>query len=121
MNEFRLDDYLEHIESAARRALEFVGAQSREEFLADIKTQHAVAMSFAVMGDAVTRIAAAYPDFIARTPEISWRDMRGMRHHLVHAYMRTDHQVIWDTLHNELPLLLRNIARLRAELAAGGR
>ena len=120
MNELRLDDYLEHIESAARRALEFVGSLSRDEFLADIKTQHAVAMSFAVMGEAATRIATSYPDFIARATEVSWREMRGMRHHLVHGYFRIDHQVVWDTVHNELPSLLQNIARLRANLAAHG-
>lgn len=120
MNELRLDDYLEHIESAARRALEFLGTQSRDEFLADIKTQHAVAMSFAVMGEAATRIAATYPDFVARTPEISWRHMRGMRHHLVHGYFRIDQQVVWATVHNELPLLLQDIVRLRAVLSADG-
>lgn len=120
MNELRLDDYLEQIESAARRALEFVGDQSLEEFLADIKTQHAVAMTFAVMGEAATRIANSYPDFIAETSGISWRDMRGMRHHLVHAYVRIDHQVVWHTIRNELPLLLRNIAKLRAGLSARG-
>lgn len=120
MNELRLNDYLEHIESATRRALEFVGSLSRDEFLADIKTQHAVAMSFAGMGEAATRIAASYPDFIARTTEISWREMRGMRHHLVHGYFRIDHQIVWDTVHNELPALLRKIAKLRAELSGDG-
>lgn len=121
MNELRLDDYLEHIESAARRALEFVGSQSHDEFLTDTKTQHAVAMSFAIMGEAATRIAANYPDFIASTAEISWRDMRGMRHHLVHGYFRIDYHVVWDTVHNELPSLLQQIARLRAGLPAGDR
>ena len=66
MNELRLDDYLEQIESAARRALEFVGAQSREEFLADIKTQHAVAMSFAVMG---TQRPELLPRILTSLPE----------------------------------------------------
>jgi uncharacterized protein with HEPN domain len=107
VNELRLDDYLEHIESAARGALEFVGSQSRDEFLADIKTQHAVAMSFATMGEAATRIAANYPDFVASSPEISWRDMRGTRHHLVHGYFRIDYNVVWDTVHNEPPPLLQ--------------
>lgn len=105
MSEPRLDDYLEHIESAARRAVEFVAAQSRAEFLIDVKTQQAVAMSFAIMGEAAARIATAYPDFVAGAPEVSWRKMRGMRHHLVHGYFRIDHNVVWDTIHNELPSL----------------
>lgn len=119
MTEFRLDDYLEHIESAARRALEFVGQQSREEFLADIKTQQAVAMSFAIMGEAATKIATSFPDFITKASEIGWREMRGMRHHLVHGYFRIDYAIVWDTVHDELPSLLRDMAALRAKLAAG--
>lgn len=121
MSAFRLDDYLEHIESAARRAREFVDQQSRADFLLDIKTQHAVAMSFAIIGEAAMRIATSYPEFVAWTPEIKWRQMRGMRHHLVHGYFRIDYGVVWDTIHNELPLLLQDIASLRAGLAAAGR
>ena len=118
MTDLRLDDYLEHIESAARRVLEFIGQQSREEFLDDIKTQHAVAMSFAVMGEAATRIVASHPDFIAGTPEIGWREMRGMRHHLVHGYFSIDYEIVWDTIHSELPRLMADIARLRATLSS---
>ena len=62
MNELRLDLYLEQIEIAAHRAMEFVGHQTRDEFLADVKTQHAVAMSFAVMGEAAGRLK----DLVAR-------------------------------------------------------
>lgn len=117
MNEFRLDDYLEHIEGAALRAVEFVDGLSRDAFLSDARTQQAVAMSFAVVGEAAARIAALYPEFVAGTPEISWRQMRGMRHHLVHGYFQIDYRVVWDTVQNELPTLLREIARLRAGLS----
>lgn len=103
MNQLRLDDYLDHIERAARRAVEFIGDQSRAEFLVDIKTQQAVAMSFGIMGEAATRIVALYPEFVAGAADIGWREMRGMRHHLVHGYFR-----------NELPRLLQRIGELRA-------
>jgi uncharacterized protein with HEPN domain len=121
LNQLRLDDYLDHIEGAARRAIEFIGDQSRAEFLADIKTQQAVAMSFAIMGEAATRIAALYPDFIAGAPDIGWREMRGMRHHLVYGYFRIDYEIVWDTVHDELPRLLQRIAQLRADLSSGHR
>ena len=120
MTDLRLDDYLEHIETAARRAIECIGQQSRDEFLTDIKTQHAVTMSFAIMGEAATKIVGSYPDFAERTSEIGWREMRGMRHHLVHGYFRIDYEIVWDTVRNELPGLLSSVARLRASLAAGG-
>ena len=74
-----------------------------------------------ISAEAVTRIAASYPDFIAGTPEISGRGMRGMRHHLVHGYFRIDCQVVEDTVHNALPSLLSGIVRPRASLPADGR
>ena len=117
MNALRLDDYLEHIQTAAGRAMEFIGDQSQADFLVDIKTQQAVAMSFAVMGEAATRIAATYPDFVAATPDIRWREMRGMRHHLVHGYFRIDYEVVWKTVREELPGLVAAVAKLRDELA----
>ena len=70
MNELRLDLYLEQIEIAAHRTMEFVDHQTRDEFLADVKTQHAVAMSIAVMGEAATKISNLYTDFIANSPDI---------------------------------------------------
>ncbi|UVC10357.1 DUF86 domain-containing protein [Rhizobium sp. TH2] len=79
-----------------------------------MKTQHAVAMSFTVMGEAATKIATLYPDFVANTPAISWREMRGMRHHIAHVYFSIDHAILWQTVRNDLPALVQEIARLRA-------
>ena len=121
MNEFRLDLYLEQIEIAAHRTMEFVGHQTRDEFLADVKTQHAVAMSIAVMGEAATKIFNLYPDFVANSPDINWREIRGMRHHIVHVYFSIDHDVVWQTVQNDLPVLVRKIARLRSDLSAARR
>jgi uncharacterized protein with HEPN domain len=114
LTDLRLDDYLEHIETAALRALEFVSSLSREEFLLDVKTQHAVAMSFAIIGEAAARISQASPQFVADTPMIGWREMRGMRHHLVHGYFSIDYGIVWDTVQNELPRLVAELSVLRA-------
>jgi hypothetical protein len=45
MNDIRLADYLDHIRDAARLARTYVENMSREEFLADTRTQQAVILN----------------------------------------------------------------------------
>lgn len=52
MNEDRLSDYLDHIRRAASDACSFVEGLSKEEFLADKRTQQAVIMSLVIIGEA---------------------------------------------------------------------
>ena len=45
MSDNRLPDYLEHIQQAAADACSFIDGLSKEDFLADKRTQSAVVMS----------------------------------------------------------------------------
>lgn len=38
--------------------------------------------------------------------------MRAMRNRLVHAYFGVDEQLMWDTIHNELPPLVPALKKL---------
>jgi len=49
----RLPDYLEHIQQAAADACSFIDGLSKEDFLADKRTQSAVVMSLVVIGATV--------------------------------------------------------------------
>lgn len=44
MTEYRLPDYLDHMQQAASDACDFVGNLSKAEFLQDKRTQQAVVM-----------------------------------------------------------------------------
>jgi uncharacterized protein with HEPN domain len=113
LTDLRLDDYLDHIEQAAREALGFVQDHTVETFSADRRTQQAVMMTLVIIGEAATRIAAGYPDFAAQHPEIPWQQIRGMRNRMVHGYFDIDLQVVWATLESAIPQLLIQIQELR--------
>ena len=66
MNENRLPDYLQHMRQAAADAVGFVEGMSRDEFLADKRTQQAVVMSLIVLGEAATKVMDRYPRFRQR-------------------------------------------------------
>lgn len=106
MSESRLPDYLNHIQGAAADACSFVKGLSKDEFLADKRTQQAVIMSLIIIGEAATKVMDRHIEFTEQHPEIPWRSMRGMRNRIAHGYFDINLDVVWDTVQTALPMLL---------------
>ena len=111
MNENRLIDYLDHMRQAAGDACGFVDGMSKEDFLADKRTQQAVIMSLIVIGEAATKVMEGYADFAAHHPQIPWRSMRGMRNRMAHGYFDINLDVVWGTVQTALPDLLEQLGK----------
>ena len=109
----RLGDYLDQMLTAANDARRFVDGMSKEDFLADKRTQQAVVMSLVFIGEAAARIMDKHSEFIADHPEIPWRGMRGMRNRVAHGYFDVNLDVVWDTTRIPTPDLLLRLERLR--------
>jgi uncharacterized protein with HEPN domain len=109
----RLGDYLDQMLTAANDARRFVDGMSKEDFLADKRTQQAVVMSLVIIGEAAARIMDKHSEFIADHSEIPWRGMRGMRNRVAHGYFDVNLDVVWDTTQTALPDLLLRLERLR--------
>ena len=92
-----VDDYLEHIEEAANLALSYVKGMDKQSFLEDRRTQQAVIYNIMIIGEAASQIINEHPDFIESTPEIPWREMRGIRNRMAHGYFEINMDIIWDT------------------------
>lgn len=72
-------------------------------FVANAQLLDAVTYNFMVLGEAATHIPV---DIQARYPQVPWRDMRDMRNFLAHEYAKTDPEVLWQTIHEDvLPLV----------------
>jgi uncharacterized protein with HEPN domain len=57
-------------------------------------------------------IAAKLPDEVTdATPEIPWREVRGMRIIAAHAYHRIDYEQVWVTLRDDVPAMADAIQR----------
>ena len=109
MNENRLPDYLEHIQQAAIDARSFVDGLAKEDFLADKRTQQAVIMSLIVIGEAATKIMDGYTAFTQAHSEVPWRSMRNMRNRMAHGYFDINLDIVWDTVQEWLPELLKQL------------
>lgn len=113
MSSSRLGDYLDQMATATSDARRFVYGMSKEDFLADKRTQQAVVMSLVIIGEAAARIMDKHSEFVAGNPEIPWRGMRGMRNRVAHGYFDVNLDVVWDTVQTALPDLLLRLERLR--------
>lgn len=71
----------------------------------------AVRVRLIEIGEAVKSIT---PETLAREPDISWRDIAGMRDYLAHHYFDTIHAVVAATVAGDLPSLVAAVRRLRA-------
>jgi uncharacterized protein with HEPN domain len=97
--DIRIADIIEAIENA----LDYSAGITFEQFAADRKTIDAVVRNLIVIGEAATHLPE---DFIAKHPDLPWREMRDMRNIVVHEYFGVDNLIVWKTVQNNLPPLL---------------
>ncbi len=105
----RDDSYLLDILLAARQAMKFMEGVSRDEFEEDDLLQSAVMRPLEIIGEASARLTSS---FRKSHPEIAWNEMIGMRNRLIHEYFRVDVTAVWDTINDDLPILIRQIEPL---------
>src|SRR5690242_19194472 len=94
--------YLSDVLEAIADITDFAGSMTHDEFMNDRKTQGAVLHRFQIIGEAVSHIA---PQVKQQYPNISWRDIAGMRNIIVHEYFGVDLELVWDTIQLDLPNL----------------
>lgn len=89
--------------------------QTKDDFLADKRTQRAVVMSLVIIGEAATKTMDRYAAFIELHPGLPWRSMRGMRNRIAHGYFDINLDVVWETVQVALPDLLRQLPAVRQD------
>jgi len=115
MSESRLSDYLDHMLEAAQQAGSYVTDLSKEDFMADKRTQQAVILNIVIIGEAATKLIKDYSNFLDQHPEVPWRNMKGMRNRIAHGYFDINLDVVWDTVQAALPQLLERLPAIRED------
>jgi uncharacterized protein with HEPN domain len=106
---WRDDAYLLDVLIAARKVLRYVEDISWDLFKNDDRTQDAVARNLQIIGEAARKISE---EFQREHPEIPWEEIRGMRNRLVHEYSRINLEKIWETVRDDIPVLIHRIEPL---------
>ncbi len=110
----RLSEYLGHIVQAIDRILRYVDDFTEPTFLLDEKTQDAVIRNLEIIGEASNTVRQHHPEFVALHPEVPLNFAYEMRNALAHAhgYFKVDFEVVWKTIHTDLPGLRAQVAAL---------
>jgi uncharacterized protein with HEPN domain len=109
----RLADYLAHILEAIERIEEYVSDMDEMTFLGHKLVQDAVIRNFEIIGEASNNIEKRFPDFVTAHPELPLTSAYQMRNALAHGYFKVDFEIIWKTIHNDLPELYRLVQNTR--------
>ena len=62
-----------------------------------------------IIGEATSRVSRP---FCAVHPETPWSEVTGLRHRIVHDYFALDYGRPSETVHNDLPPLIRQLQRI---------
>lgn len=94
---------LRHMLDVAREAVAMGHAQSRASLSSNRMLELALLRLVEVVGEAASRVSK---EGQMRYPAIPWRKVAGMRNRLIHGYDDVDLNVLWDTVTEDLPLLI---------------
>ena len=109
-------DYLQDILDAATKARQFMEHVVFEAFCDNDEKVFAVIRALEIIGEAAKNIPKSIR---GRYTEIPWEDIVGMRNKVIHDYFGVDLEVIWKTLHEDLPPLQAAIAKVLEDLKKG--
>ena len=104
----RLLDILEALEKIEQHR-----TSQKSDFDSDEMLQVWVVHYLQIIGEAASRITPSLRD---RHPEIPWGKIIGTRQVLVHGYFDIDLDIVWATVHEDLPRLTIQIRNLISEM-----
>lgn len=102
---------LRHILDAANEAVSFTEGYRREDLDTDRKLNLALVRLLEIIGEAARGITT---EFRQEHSDLPWKSMVGMRDRLIHGYFDVNHDVVWETVTNDLPPLIDKLEKILA-------
>ena len=74
----------------------------------------AILREFEILGEAAGKISSKMKE---KFPDIPWKQLVGMRNRLIHAYFDVDRDIVWKTIREYLPSLLKQLEKIVDKLS----
>ncbi len=97
---------LGHMRDHAAEAVRMVEGRARGDLGNERMLTLALTHLVEIVGEAATRVS---PNARSLLTDIPWPKIIGTRNRLVHGYDDIDLDILWDTLQNNLPPLIRQL------------
>jgi len=112
----RVHDYLGHILKAIERIERYTENMDEVTFLDSGLAQDAVIRNIEIIGEASNNVQRVDPAFAAQHDDIPWLVMYTMRNRVSHGYDKVDMEIVWKTIHRDLPELYSQIQAAQASI-----
>ena len=107
MKDYKL--YIADIEEAIIKIQDYTKNYDFNLFTEDSKTYESVLHNLFIIGEAANKIPE---ELQGKHPNIDWRGIIGMRNIIAHGYFKIKPDIIWKTIQEDLPVLLKQIKKL---------
>ena len=90
---------------------QFIQGIEEEDFYNDAKTKAAVEREIEIIGEALNRIKTIDKDRLAKID--NWREIIGFRNVIAHGYDVVEDEIVWESIKNEIPLLVKQLKTIK--------
>lgn len=98
--------YHAHILDALQQITEYTDGLDYEKFRSRRMVHDAVIRQFEIIGEATKNLSETVRNHY---PAVPWKDLAGFRDKLIHQYFGVDLSLVWSSVVNDVPLLIREI------------
>jgi len=107
----RADDRnrIKHMRDAAKEAYSFTRGKTRKDLDKNRMLVLAVLKDLEILGEAANKVSAETQE---EHDNIPWGDIIGMRNRLIHGYFDIDLDIIWKTISEDIPTLLKALEKI---------
>ena len=103
---------LRHMLRHAEEAVALVGDKTEGQVREDRVLELALIRLVEVVGEAASQVPEAFRE---AHPQIAWREATAMRNMLIHGYDIVRHDILCNTIREDLPLLIRQLRQTLGE------
>jgi uncharacterized protein with HEPN domain len=100
---------IQHIIDAAEEAQSFVQNIEKDDFIKNRMIILSVIKDIEIIGEAASKISE---ETKLKYLDVPRKDIVGMRNRLIHGYFDVDTELVWNTVSNNLPMLLSLLKKL---------
>ncbi len=94
---------------ASRISRLFSQDRVRSDLDTDLMFLYALVKAVEIIGEAASHVSDG---FQTSHSEVGWLDIIGMRNWLVHAYYDMNHDTVWETVQDDIPVLISQLEPL---------
>ncbi len=99
---------MQHMLDAAKEARYFMLGRTRKDLETDRMLVLSLIKDLEIIGEAASKVTI---ETTSEFRSIPWRDIIGMRNHLIHSYFDVDIELVWDTVDRDLPPLIAQLEK----------